>query len=143
MSFLNSLNISGSALTAQKLRMDIISQNIANAKTTRTPEGGPYIKKSVVFRPSEEQVSFKGILRNTQGIRGVEVTEIIENPNATIPVYDPSHPDADQNGYVMMPNINTVEEMIDMMSATRSIEANIAAFNSLIQMANRALEIGR
>ncbi len=143
MTFLNSLNISGSALTAQKLRMDIIAQNIANSKTTRTAEGGPYIRKMVVFSPGREEITFEGALKNARGIGGVEVSQIIESQEPLIPVYDPTHPDADENGYVLMPNINTVEEMIDMMSASRSYEANITAFNALKLMANRALDIGR
>lgn len=143
MSFLKSLDICGSGLTAQKLRMDTIAQNIANAQTTRTPDGGPYLKKQVVFSPMEEQGGFAGALRRASRAQGVEVSAIIEDANAIIPVYDPGHPDCDENGYVWMPDIDTVEEMVDMISATRSYEAGITAFNALKLMANRALEIGR
>ncbi len=143
MSFLQSLNISGSALTAQKLRMNIISQNIANAQTTRTEDGGPYIKKNVVFSSSDVDVSFAGTLNNAQKIQGVEVSAIVDSEEELTSVYNPDHPDADENGYVLMPNVETVEEMIDMISATRSYEANITAFNALKSMATSALDIGR
>jgi len=144
MSFLNSLNISGSALTAQKLRMDAISSNIANANTTRTEEGGPYKRKLVVFQPAGGQ-SFSGLL-NSLGqtkLSGVKVSAIIEDKNALKAVYGPDDPDADADGYVMMPDIDTVEEMVDMMSASRSFEANVTVFNAVKMMASKALEIGR
>lgn len=145
MSFLSSLNIGGSALTAQKLRMDIISQNIANASTTRTENGGPYRRKMVVFSKGEQKTPFENILNAASGenISGVVVSGIIEDPEDLKPVFDPSHPDADVNGYVMMPNVDTVKEMIDMMSATRSYEASVTALNATKLMAAKALEIGR
>jgi flagellar basal-body rod protein FlgC len=128
LSFLNSLNISGSALTAQKLRMDIIAQNIANADTTRTQDGGPYRRKMVVFRPLMQDVpGAAGAAGRGEELSGVAVSAILEDQRELKPVYNPTHPDADENGYVMMPNVNTVEEMIDMISATRSYEANITA----------------
>lgn len=140
MSFLSSLNISGSGLSAQKLRMDILAQNIANAETTRTEDGGPYLKKSVVF--SEQKSSFDEILKERQS-GGVAITEIIENPDAVKRVYDPDHPDADADGYVQMPDISTTEQMVDLISASRSYEANITAFNAVKYMAAKALEIGK
>lgn len=142
MSFLSSLNISGSGMSAQKLRMDVIAQNIANAETTRTDAGGPYLKKSVVF--SEKQAAFAGYLRRAQDISGgVAVTAIIENGQAVTRVYDPDHPDADAQGYVLMPEIDTAEQMVDMIAASRSYEANITAFNAVKFMASKALEIGK
>jgi flagellar basal-body rod protein FlgC len=143
MAFLDSLTISGSALTAQKLRMDVISQNIANAETTRTAQGGPYRRKLVVF--SEEQGSFESTLSQATANKpaGVSVSAIVEDQSDLKPVYDPDSPDADENGYVMMPNVDTTTEMIDMISATRSYEANVTAFNALKSMASKALEIGR
>lgn len=146
MSFLSSLNISGSALTAQKLRMDIISSNMANATTTRTENGEPYRRKMVVFSPIAQNNSFEGIfnsLSKNENTPGVEVSAIVEDQRPLKPVYNPSHPDADANGYVMMPNVDTMEEMIDMMSATRSYEANVTTLNAIKQMAAKALEIGR
>lgn len=144
MSFLNSLDISGSALTAQKLRMDVISSNIANANSTRTEDGGPYKRKMVVFQPAEGQ-SFSGLLNSLEQSKlgGVEVSEIIEDSDSLKAVYDPDHQDADADGYVMMPDIDTVEEMVDMMSASRSYEANVTVFNAIKLMASKALEIGR
>ncbi len=145
MAFLKSLNISGSALTAQKLRMEIISQNMANASVTRTEAGGPYRRKLVTLRENSEDASFSdvfGALGEEQPA-GVMVSDITEDPREGKPVYNPDHPDADENGYVMMPNVDTLEEMIDMMSATRSYEANITAFNAVKLMAAKALEIGR
>jgi flagellar basal-body rod protein FlgC len=146
--FLQSMNITGSALTAQKLRMEIISSNIANASTTRTESGKSYRRKMVVFTPVGGNNSFEAILGtlkengNVNG-NGVKVSAIIEDQSPLKPVYNPSHPDADENGYVMMPNVDTVEEMVDMMSATRSYEANITALNAIKLMATKALEIGR
>lgn len=144
MAFLNSLSISGSALTAQKFRMDVISQNIANADTTRTEEGGPYRRKMVVFTPKEGDFgsALNSASKNLEGA-GVQVTEVVEDSSALTPVYNPTHPDADANGYVMMPNVNTVKEMTDMISATRSYEANITVFNAVKQMAQKALDIGK
>ncbi|HWQ50782.1 MAG TPA: flagellar basal body rod protein FlgC [Terriglobales bacterium] len=141
MSFLSSLNISGSGLTAQKLRMDVIAQNIANAETTRTEEGGPYLKKSVVF--AERSPSFADILKGKERMGGVAVTGIVQDENAVRMVYDPGHPDADAAGYVAMPDISTVEEMVDLITAGRSYESNITAFNAVKYMAAKALEIGK
>lgn len=144
MSFLNSLNIAGSALTAQRFRIDIISQNIANISTTETEDGGPYRRKQVVF--GERGMDFKKALENeTYNLKngGVRVLEVVESDAPFIPVYDPSHPSADENGYVMMPNVNLAEEQIDFMAATRAYEANITALNVVKAMAMKALEIGR
>jgi len=145
MSFMDSLNISGSALTAQKLRMDVISSNIANASTTRTEEGGPYRRKLVVLSEATND-SFSGVMNSltkNENLGGVEVSAIVEDQSDFKPVYDPDNPDADANGYVMMPNVDTVDEMVDMMSATRSYQANVTAFNAVKLMATKALEIGR
>jgi flagellar basal-body rod protein FlgC len=141
MSFLSSLGISGSGLSAQKLRMDVIAQNIANAETTRTETGGPYLKKSVVF--AEQSASFADILKGEKALAGVAVTGITQDENAVRQVYDPDHADADAAGYVAMPEISTVEEMVDLISAGRSYESNITAFNAVKYMAAKALEIGK
>ncbi len=121
-------------------------RNIANKDTTKTEDGQPYRRKMVVFKANESGLSFSKTLnsaQNTQKSGGVSVSGIIEDEEALKPVYDPTHPDANEEGYVMMPNISTVKEMIDMMSATRSYEANVTAFNAVKQMAAKALEIGR
>lgn len=142
MSFLSSMDISGSALTAQRLRMDVIAENIANAETTRTANGQPYRRKFVLM--GEKENSFSQYLNRAMAAgNGVKVTRIVEDNSPLTPVYNPSHPDADENGYVYKPNVNTVTEMIDMMSATRSYEANITAVNALKNMAFKSLEIGK
>ncbi|HHZ01799.1 MAG TPA: flagellar basal body rod protein FlgC [Tissierellia bacterium] len=143
MSFLQSLNISGSGLTAQRLRMDIISENIANMDTTRTQEGGPYRRKMVVLESSD---SFKNkLLKNIKDYKagGVEVAEIVEDPSEFKKVFNPDHPDADENGYVNMPNVDSLKETVDLMEAFRAYQANVTALNTLKQMAVKALEIGR
>lgn len=148
MSFLSSLDISGSALTAQRFRMDIISQNIANSSTTRTAEGGPYKRKLVVFEErASTGMSFGNVLSNSMKsyskLSGVRVKEVIEDETPGTPVYNPDHPDADENGYVMMPNVNTTEEMLDLMAASSAYDANITALNAIKSMAMSALNIGR
>lgn len=139
------MEISASALTAQRLRLDVISSNIANVDTTRTEKGEPYRRKMVVFQEMNESSDFNEILRdkiNYSG-KGVRVAAIIEDQRPFKIVYDPAHPDADEKGYVRMPNVNIVEEMVDMISATRSYEANVTAINSTKNMISKALEIGK
>ena len=143
-SFLNSLNIAGSALTAGRFRMDIISQNIANINTTRTENGEPYRRKQVVYE--ERGLDFQSALADENlklGQGGVRVAKVVESDKPFTPVYDPSHPHADENGYVLMPNVNSAEEQIDLMAATRAYEANITALNVVKAMALKALEIGK
>ena len=183
MSFLKALNISGSALTAQRLRLDIVSENISNIDTTRTENGGPYRRKVVQFQAVNEG-NFKTALgaaierninrtinrnnerhvidsrlserrldrlerrldnmlavKSTDG--GVIVREIIEDDTPFKTIWDPTHPDADEYGYVLMPNVELVKEVVDAMSASRSYEANVTAINAIKLMANKALEVGR
>lgn len=139
------MEISASALTAQRLRLDIISSNIANVDTTRTEKGEPYRRKMVVFQEMNESSDFNKILNNKMNYngKGVRVAAIIEDQRPFKIVYDPAHPDADEKGYVRMPNVNIVEEMVDMISATRSYEANVTAINSTKNMISKALEIGK
>ena len=144
MGYLDSLNITGSALTAERFRTDIILQNLANQNTTRTAEGGPYRRKQVVLR--ENQLDFKSELGKamTKADRGgVYVEELVESQNPHVPLYDPDHPDANEDGYVMMPNVNSAEEMVDLMAATRAYEANVTALNIAKSMALKALEISK
>ncbi|HQA49086.1 MAG: flagellar basal body rod protein FlgC [Syntrophomonadaceae bacterium] len=152
MPFLSSMDISASGLTAQRLRMDTIANNMANAETTRNSAGtGPYRRQVVVFeaRPPQSVSKFKGIMQEkltAQVGNGVRVKEIRELTDAESPyrrVYEPSHPDADEQGYVSYPNVNIVEEMINMISATRAYEGNAKAIEATKSMAARALEIGR
>ncbi len=144
MSFLSSLNISASALTAQRQRLDIISENIANIDTTRTEGGGPYRRKMVVLRPNEQETFKKVLSSKMQKAKGgVHVEEIVEDERDFKPVYNPEHPDADENGYVMMPNVELIKETIDAMSASRSYDANVTVFNTMKLMAQKALEVGK
>ena len=142
MSLFSGIDISASGLTAQRLRMDVVSNNIANVNTTRTEEGGPYRKKMPVFK-SRLQQEMNNIANENQNIgNGVKVSQIRESSQPPKLVYKPNHPDADENGYVQMPNINIVSEMTDMISASRAYEANVTAVNTSKQMVKSALQIG-
>jgi flagellar basal-body rod protein FlgC len=145
MDFFSSMRVSASGLDAQTKRMNTISSNIANAETTRTEDGGPYKRKDAVFGAVTDRESFGEILENKldEQVQGVLVEDIAEDARPPRMVFNPSHPDADPNGYVAMPNVNPVEEMANMISAQRSYEANITAMNSAKSMAAKALEIGR
>ncbi len=144
MSLLDSMNIVGSAMTAERFRMDIALQNMANVNTTRTPSGEPYRRKQVVFQ--ERAIRFDDALR-TESARveggGVRVTQVVESQRDFIPVYDPSHPDANEEGYVMMPNVDTTEERVDLMAASNAYEANLTALSLVKSLALKALEIGK
>lgn len=145
MGFFGSMDTSASGLTAQRLRLDIISQNLANADTTRTANGGPYKRKTVVFEEVQNKESFSSILKKQSSYKnnGVRVSSIVEDDSAFPVSYDPTHPDADANGYVQLSNVNTVEEMVNMISASRSYEANVTSFNTMKAMFTKALEIGK
>jgi flagellar basal-body rod protein FlgC len=148
MSFWQALRIGSSGLTAQRLRLDLISNNIANAQTTRTEKGGPYQRQDVVFMPEGENAAIAqsgearpGGLTILQG--GVRIAQITTDTEAGPRVYDPTHPDADANGYVNYPNVDIVVEMTNMLSATRSYEANLSSIEAVKRMALKALEIGK
>jgi flagellar basal-body rod protein FlgC len=145
MDFFNAMNISSSALTAERTRMNLISSNLANANATRTPEGGPYKRKDAVFSATPMETPFGRALNRATGqeIRQVEITEIVEDQNPPRMVYDPGHPDANPQGYVAMPNVNVMEEMTDMIGASRSYEANVTAVQAAKSMAMKTLEIGK
>ena len=172
MSFLNALNISGSALTAQRLRLDIVSENISNMDTTRTENGGPYRRKVVQFQPigtDNFKTALEAAIERAHGKvygrhtdirhidhsghfhsrgrateeRGVRVAAITEDDTPFRTIYDPTHPDANEYGYVEMPNVDLIKETVDAMSATRSYEANVTAINAVKLMASKALEVGR
>src|SRR4030042_2741151 len=131
MGFFTAFEISSSALSAQRTRMDIVAANLANAETTRTPEGGPYQRREVVFQAAPLNENFQTTLGNAiNEIEGVEVSKISIDPDPSVLKYDPGHPDADAEGFVHYPNINLVKEMVDMISATRSYQANIAVFET-------------
>jgi len=143
MDIFTAIQVSASALSAQRTRLNVISSNLANVGTTRTPEGGPYRKQDVVFRSSENVFDrqLQGAMQ--AGVKGVEVAEIRPNDRSFRTIYQPGHPDADANGMLVLPNINVMEEVVDMMTATRTYEANVSAIKSAQRMALKALEIGR
>lgn len=145
MDLFSSMRVSASGLDAQMKRMNTISSNIANSETTRTAEGGPYQKQDAVLTATTDRESFGEILENEldNNVQSVMVTEIHKDERPPRMVYNPQHPDANGEGYVAMPNVNTVEEMANMISAQRSYEANVTAMNAAKQMAQKALEIGR
>ena len=145
MNFIDALQISASGLTSQRLRMNVVSSNLANSHTTRTPEGGPYKRKDVVFSAKPLETSFQRMMKSqiNEKLSEVKVVGVIEDPRPPVIKYDPQHPDADEKGYISLPNINVVEEMVNMMSATRSYEANVTAVNATKRMALKALEIGK
>lgn len=145
MDFFSSMNVSSSALSAERTRMNLISSNLANANATRTPEGGPYKRKDAVFAATPLQNSFSRVLDKAAGreVRQVEVMRIVEDQNPPRLQYDPGHPDANPQGYVAMPNVNVVEEMADMINATRSYEANVTAVQAAKSMALKTLEISK
>jgi flagellar basal-body rod protein FlgC len=145
MDLLKSMKISSSGLAANRKRIEAISSNIANAQTTRTAEGGPYRRKEVVFGSEPARDNFADILEGEIDAQAqkVHATEVVSTNEPPILKYDPTHPDANAEGYVAMPNINVMKEMADMISAQRAYEANISAINTSKSMAMKALEIGR
>lgn len=136
-----SLAISSSALQAQRLRMDVIAANLANAESTRTPEGGPYKRRDVILE-SRPGGSFDDAL-GAQGAGAVRVARVVADEKPPRVVFDPGHPDADSRGYVAYPNVNPITEMVDLMSATRAYEANVAVVNATKRVLEAALAIGR
>lgn len=170
MSLFQAMSASASALTAERLRLEVVSENLANIHTTRTAEGGPYRRRVVTMAP-RGRTGFAAALQQFLGRRrsmngslgatggtgsaaggqrafmpaatGVQVDGIYADPRPFQQVYDPGHPDADENGFVLLPNVDLAEEMVNLLSATRAYEANVTAFNAARHMALRALEIGR
>ncbi len=137
MKLFSSISIAATGLSAERLRMDIIASNIANVNTTRTEDGGPYKRKIAVFKENLDNSI------NNNKLGGVEVAGIVEDTTPLKRVYDPNHPDADEEGFVMMPNVDILNEMADLIIATRSYEANVTALNASKSMFLKALEIGR
>lgn len=145
MALFTGMNINASGMSAERLRLDVISENIANANTTRTKEGGPYVRKNVIFTEKVSTAdSFGEVLNRTiSGIgNGVKVTAITKDTDTDMNlVYEPSHPNADENGYVLYPNVNIVTEMTDLIDASRAFEANTTAFEASKNVASRGLSI--
>ena len=144
MNLFQSMQISASGLGSQRTVLRVIAENMANVQTTRTEEGGPYLRKRAVLSPVPLPSSFPELLfsRMRPEALGVQVTDIVEDSYGLKSVFDPSHPDADETGLVLLPNVNLMEEMVALLSASRVYEANVTAFNAAKNMALRALEIG-
>lgn len=147
MSFFEAMNINATALTAQRLRMDVISENVANINTTRSEDGQPYKRKIALFQEITDNAPFSqyydnAINKSVSG-KGVRVSQIVEDQTPGSKVYEPGHPDADEDGYVTMPNVNIVTEMVNMISASRSYEANVTAMTTTKAMITKTFEIGR
>jgi len=147
-SLLNSMNISSSGMSAQRTRMDIIAENIANAEATRTSAGGPYRRRQVIFQAIPQQQAFSNVFSSQfsgqasgNQLQSVEVQKVVQDPTPFREVYDPSHPDADSRGIVKLPNVNSVEEMVDMNSAARSFEANVTTMEASKRMFLKTLEL--
>lgn len=143
MNIFDTMKVSGSALTTQRQRIDVISSNMANIETTRTAEGGPYRRRQVVMKSTD--LGFADRLEQSMrgAVNGVEVQGVAVSNLPPRMIFDPSHPDADQNGYVAKPNINLIEETASMLAATRAYEANVTVIKTAKRMALKALEIGR
>ncbi len=149
MELTDSIAVSVSALDAQRRRLNVIASNLANAQSTRTEQGGPYRRRDVVFQAVPLSGPFHRVMRRAavgpevRALAGVKVTRIIEDPKPGQTIYDPRHPDADAKGFVRLPNVNVLEEMVNMIGASRAYEANVQAINATRSMWSRALEIGR
>jgi flagellar basal-body rod protein FlgC len=133
------MDISASGLTAQRTRLNVIAENLANAQVTRTPQGGPYLRKNVILETQSAE-DFASLLGSPDK---VEVADIVESQEGLIQEYDPTHPDANEEGLVTWPNVNPVSEMVSLVMASRAFDANVAAFRTGKAMASKALEIGR
>jgi flagellar basal-body rod protein FlgC len=142
MSLFGGLEISASGLTAERLRMDVVAENLANAQTTRGADGEPYRRKEVVLQ-ERAGGGFGAVLSRAMGGGGVEVAGIVEDQTPPKRIYDPGHPDADAQGYVAMPNVDTVTEMVDLIGASRAYEANVTAMQAAKQMFAKTLELLR
>jgi flagellar basal-body rod protein FlgC len=140
--------ISGAGMAAQRERMSVITGNLANSETTRTPEGGPYRRRDILFQAVPANGEFADLLSESsfdgpEGLLSVEVAGIRQSSRAPRQIFDPNHPDANAAGYVSLPDINAIEEMVDLMSAVRTYEANLTAYNTTKGLVRRLLEIGR
>jgi flagellar basal-body rod protein FlgC len=133
------MDISASGLTAQRTRLNVIAENLANAQVTRTPQGGPYLRKNVILETQSAE-DFASLLGSPDK---VDVADIVESQEGLIQEYDPTHPDANEEGLVTWPNVNPVSEMVSLVMASRAFDANVAAFRTGKAMASKALEIGR
>ena len=145
MDFMTSIDVGASALKAERTHLNVISMNLANAKTTRTVDGGPYRRKEAIFKETEVDSPFSKAMNSAldQEVKGVRVESIQNDRRPLKQVYEPGHPDADEEGYVSYPDINVVEEMTNMLQAMRAYEANVSTITTSKNMFSKALEIGR
>jgi flagellar basal-body rod protein FlgC len=141
MDLMTSLKICGSGLAAQRAKLDIVTSNLANVHTTRTPEGGPYRKKTITLTAEAVDSHFNSTIRDA--VKSVKIAEVKEDPNGIKMMYDPAHPDADAKGFVAMPNINIMTEMADMITASRAYEACVTAFDSIKNITLKTLDMGK
>ncbi len=145
MSLFSTLSVSASGMTAQRTRAELLVQNLANSETTRTPEGGPYRRKDVVFSSSPQDSPFAAVFQTelNSGAEGVQVSDVVEDTREPDRRYMPGHPDADKDGYVAFPRINPAEDMVDLLSASRGYESNIAAMTAIKDMISRSIDLMR
>lgn len=143
MSLFSVLSVSASGMSAQRTRAELIIQNLANSETTRTPDGGPYRRQDAVFQSAPQTSAFSAIFQGemTEGITGVEVAEVIQDPSPGEMRYQPGHPDADKDGYVAYPNVNPAEDMVDLLSAQRGFQGNVAAMTAVKDMIQRSIDL--
>ena len=142
MSLFGSMEVSASGMAAERTRAELLVENMANAETTRTPEGGPYRRKDVVFSSQEQISPFSAVFQSEVGT-GVTVSDVITDMRDPIKRYMPGHPDADSNGYVAFPNMNPAEDMVDLLNSSRSYAANVAAISSVKDMISKSIDIMR
>ena len=143
MSLFSVLSVSASGMSAQRTRAEVIVQNLANSETTRTPEGGPYRRQDVIFQSAPQTSAFSAIFQSemTDNVNGVEVADVIQDPSEGEKRYQPGHPDADKDGYVAYPNVNPAEDMVDLLSAQRGYEGNVAAMTAIKDMIQRSIDL--
>src|SRR5271154_6478130 len=143
MSLFSSLSVSASGMAAQRTRAELLVQNLANSETTRTPEGGPYRRQDVVFQSAPQTSPFSAVFQTeiAQGVEGVEVADVIQDPSEGEKRYQPSHPDADKDGYVAYPNVNPAEDMVDLLSAQRGFAGNVAAMSAIKDMLQSSINL--
>jgi flagellar basal-body rod protein FlgC len=143
MSLLSSLSVSASGMAAQRTRAELLVENLANAETTRTPEGGPYRRKDAVFGSAGQGSPFSSVFANEMESTGVEVSQVVEDTREPEKRYLPGHPDADANGYVAFPRVNPAEDMVDLMGAARGYQANVSAMSAVKEMIHRSIDLLR
>jgi flagellar basal-body rod protein FlgC len=143
MSLFSVLSVSASGMAAQRTRAELVVQNLANSETTRTPEGGPYRRQDAVFQSAPQTSMFSSIFQSemTDGVTGVEVADVIQDPSEGEKRYQPGHPDADKDGFVTYPNVNPAEDMVDLLSAQRGFEGNVAAMSAIKDMIQHSIEL--